>query len=157
MLIISHRGNTNGPGSQCERDRVEDALLEGYDVEIDVRSIGRRLFVGHDEPLYELPKEWMRSLVSTRLWFHAKDESARATLTFDGHRVFVHDDEPSAIVTPDNVSWIHPRFNSVEMPLVGSAAVFLDIGGWPRVDKAWFLPYAICTDWCGEWRDLVTL
>ena len=38
LILISHRGNTNGPNPNMENkpEYVLDAKLKGYDVEIDV-------------------------------------------------------------------------------------------------------------------------
>lgn len=154
MLIISHRGNVNGPVSQCERDHVENALLSGFDVEVDVRSNMWRLYVGHDEALYELPREWVRTDIASRLWFHAKDRRCHDALALVGHRVFMHEDEPYGSVVPDGLAWIHPRSNNIEIPpKIVAYSVLLDIEGHPRVDRSKLstLPYAVCTDWCYEW------
>lgn len=156
MRIISHRGNVLGPGSNCERHHVEAALLEGYDVELDVRFHEGRLWIGHDEPLYELPREWVLPAVSSRLWFHAKDARAFDLLTRHGHRAFQHADEPFATVEPDGVRWLHPRdFHCLED---ARGHVFLDVDGWKRTPP-WVMgcvphvaPFAVCTDWPREWR-----
>ncbi len=153
MIIISHRGNLNGAGSQCERQHVEEALLRGYDVEVDVRSHVWRLYVGHDAPLFELPREWVRTEVSSRLWFHAKDERCHDALALVGHRVFMHDDEPHGMVVPDGLLWVHPRANN-GASLESQDVVLLDIEGHPKVDRSKLskLPTAVCTDWPDEWR-----
>lgn len=154
MRIVSHRGNVRGPGSQCERIHVEEALLSGYDVELDVRFSTWRLYVGHDEPLYELPRDWIRSDIAERLWFHAKDERAQQALSTVGHHVFMHEDEPNAFVVPEGLMWIHPRCNGNLLDLPMADCILLDVAGHPRLNKTVLttLPYAICTDWCDEWR-----
>ena len=40
MILISHRGNINGPSKDENNPiRIEDVILQGYDVEIDLRIL----------------------------------------------------------------------------------------------------------------------
>ena len=71
MILISHRGNINGPRKELENkpQYIENALKLGYDVEIDVWSIDRVFYLGHDKPQYEVSR-WF--LHNEKLWCHAK-------------------------------------------------------------------------------------
>jgi len=165
--IISHRGNLTGPGSQCERERVEAALASGYDVEIDVRSVDDSLWVGHDEPLYTLPQEWLADPISSRMWFHAKDEAAMWSLRNFRVRTFMQeDDPPMALVSPGppewwSHGWWHPKKNVTMFDVFDDLRNFiiLDVADHPQPVVESVLAYelekrplAICTDWCEEWK-----
>ena len=56
MKLISHRGNIKGPNPYRENTPtyIDCAIGNGYDVEIDVRSIDGELWLGHDEPQYKI-------------------------------------------------------------------------------------------------------
>ena len=56
MILISHRGNINGKINELENnpDYINDALIIGYDVEIDIWVINNELFLGHDEPVHNI-------------------------------------------------------------------------------------------------------
>lgn len=92
MIIISHRGNLNGPNVELENDPSQTlkALSLGFDVEVDVRCCSGRLFLGHDRSQYEVD-EWF--LKNPKLWCHAKDlEALKCLLAIDAH-CFYHTDE----------------------------------------------------------------
>ena len=61
MIIIAHRGNVDGPNPERENspDYIDEALSMGYDVEIDLRSKDKQLFLGHDKPQYPLKLGWL--------------------------------------------------------------------------------------------------
>ena len=54
MVLISHRGNTNGKFESYENEPmyIDKAISQGFDVEIDVWMIDGILFLGHDKPQY---------------------------------------------------------------------------------------------------------
>ena len=60
MILISHRGNINGPNPSMENkpEYVLDAKLKGYDVEIDVWWKEDGFYLGHDEPQYKVSREF---------------------------------------------------------------------------------------------------
>jgi hypothetical protein len=57
MILISHRGNLNGPNPERENhpDYIWEALRAGYEVEIDVWWVEGKFKLGHDEPQYDFP------------------------------------------------------------------------------------------------------
>ena len=75
MRIISHRGNLTGKNEELENHpiQIEEILKLGYDVECDIRCIDYKLYLGHDEPQYEIP---LRFLESDRILFHCKNKAA---------------------------------------------------------------------------------
>lgn len=77
MFIISHRGNTDGkfPGWENEPSFINRAINLGFDVEIDLWYQNNTLFLGHDQPQYEIDLNWLRERI-TRIWIHCKNIEA---------------------------------------------------------------------------------
>lgn len=63
MKIISHRGNLDGPTPDRENspDFIKKALKSGYHVEIDLRIIDGKFWLGHDGPQYEVVSEFLHN------------------------------------------------------------------------------------------------
>ena len=58
MILISHRGNTNGVNHEKENSisYIEDALNLGFDVEVDVWYHEDNFYLRHDEQNIKLIK-----------------------------------------------------------------------------------------------------
>jgi hypothetical protein len=84
MILISHRGNVNGPDKEKENTKsyIQSALDMGYHVEIDIWSHDGILFLGHDTPDYEVELEWLLER-REKLLVHAKNFEALSSLTFN--------------------------------------------------------------------------
>tara|TARA_Y100000310_G_scaffold89153_1_gene86291 strand:- start:1662 stop:2153 length:492 start_codon:yes stop_codon:yes gene_type:complete len=74
MILIAHRGNTNGISNK-ENDPVyiHDALKQDFDVEIDVWYVDKQFWLGHGRPQYEIDENFLEN---PRLWCHAKNIEA---------------------------------------------------------------------------------
>lgn len=74
MKIISHRGNLTGPNPLRENsiDYIEEAINEGFDVEVDLRHQDNHFYLGHDDPQYYVPMSWLVKW-KDKLWIHCKD------------------------------------------------------------------------------------
>ena len=68
MIIISHRGNIDGPSEEENHpDRIDKCISLGYDVEIDVRydylnipCLHSNIFwLGHDDSQYKVSWKWI--------------------------------------------------------------------------------------------------
>ena len=77
MLLISHRGNIDGkqPNRENHPDYIEEALNRRFDVEVDVWYIDETLWLGHDEPQYEVNFKWFFDRAH-QLWIHCKNVEA---------------------------------------------------------------------------------
>ena len=76
MIYISHRGNLNGKSDrENQPDYIEEALAQGFDVEIDVWWVGNSFYLGHDGPIYKIELKWLLDRTS-KLWCHAKNGEA---------------------------------------------------------------------------------
>jgi hypothetical protein len=56
MKLIAHRGLVDGPNATTENhpDQIKTAWSLGFDCEIDLRVVDGKLWLGHDEPQYQI-------------------------------------------------------------------------------------------------------
>jgi hypothetical protein len=75
MYLISHRGNLEGPNPSRENTKqyIEEATIQGFYVEIDVRGENGKLFLGHDSIQEEVDRKYLSNI---QLWVHAKNMEA---------------------------------------------------------------------------------
>ena len=107
MVLISHRGNLEGPNLNHEntRDYIDDAIEEDYEVEIDVWSIDGRLWLGHDLPTYEVKYDWLLDRRSW-LWIHCKNFKALSDLSTSPLITFYHSKEDYTLLS-NGMIWAH--------------------------------------------------
>lgn len=81
MILISHRGNIDGPNPKLENSPtyIQQALDKGYHVEIDVWYVDGKFKLGHDNPEYDFPLTLLKNNYS-RLWLHCKNTAALSEL-----------------------------------------------------------------------------
>jgi hypothetical protein len=74
MKLIAHRGNIEGPDTLKENhpNFIDAAMAIGFDVEIDIRLIDRKFYLGHDDPQYHVPMTWLVER-KDNLWIHCKN------------------------------------------------------------------------------------
>ena len=77
MKIIAHRANINGPNSKKENKKssIRDCIDLGFDVEIDIRLLDGKLYLGHDRPEVIITKEELRE-IRNKVWIHCKNLKA---------------------------------------------------------------------------------
>jgi len=141
MKLIAHRGNLYGPNPKRENtiDYVEEAIQEGYDVEIDLRLHKGGLYLGHDKPEQEAPFDWLLRFRDF-LWCHAKDIPALRMLMDLQMNAFMHDSD-DATITSEGYIWTYPGKKVVP----GAIAVLhpLPIPKWAA---------GVCSDDIGDYR-----
>lgn len=109
MIKIAHRGNTQGPSDkENSPQHLMAALLQGLDVEADVWFKNGKLFLGHDKPVYEMPRLFLNEL-SQRFWFHCKNLEALDyfSVSFPGLNYFWHESDKYTMVS-SGVIWTYP-------------------------------------------------
>jgi len=108
MILISHRGNTNGPSN---RENHPDYLLETYNknhyLEVDIRGIDGLLYLGHDEPEYLIDFDYLAK-IHQRTYFHAKNLEALDLLMKYRLKCFFHDKDDHTI-TSNGYIWTYPE------------------------------------------------
>jgi len=107
LVLIAHRGNTNGSNSSSENEpsHVVGALQRGFDVEIDVRLIQGQWFLGHDFPQYPVKFDFLKK---NGLWCHAKNlEALKGMLEEDIHCFWHQNDDYT--LTSRGYIWAYPN------------------------------------------------
>jgi hypothetical protein len=141
MIIISHRGNINGPEPQKENrpDYVDFALEKGFDVEVDIWW-DDRAYLGHDGPEYKISKDWLLER-SEHLWVHCKNLEAAFHLS-EEFKCFCSEIDPFCFMSQGHI-WVNdvtiPPPNNCVIPLLGLE----DIRNYQFKDTA----FAVCTDY----------
>ena len=81
MILISHRGNLNGPEPSKENKPsfITNAITSAFQVEVDFWFVNKKFYLGHDEPQYDVPFDWFRN-ISNKLWIHCKNIEAISKL-----------------------------------------------------------------------------
>lgn len=108
MILISHRGNLRGPNPKLENtpNYINDALLNGYDVEIDIRYINGYYFLGHDYPEHTVSRKFIEN---KNLWIHCKDYDTLSHFIdmYQDLNFFYHTNE-DYVITSKNYIWAYP-------------------------------------------------
>ena len=108
MILISHRGNINGPLEKKENspDYINEALKLGFDVEVDVWVEFGELYLGHDHPKYIINESFLEN---EKLWCHAKNiESLEYMLKNKKIHCFWHQNDDFTI-TSNGFIWTYPN------------------------------------------------
>lgn len=152
MKLIAHRGNINGPNSALENapSYIDQAIKLGFNVEIDIRYIESKFYLGHDEPQYEVSMSWLVER-NNFLWIHCKD--LRSLEVFSNSLInfncFWHESDQYTL-TSSGYIWSSPNqsynFNSViVMPEVSDLIKFDDSGN--IIDMSNYNCFAVCSDY----------
>lgn len=123
MILISHRGNINDriPDLENSPDYIDAAIKLGYDVEVDLWWVVGRIYLGHDEPQYEVSDEWLGNRIN-KLWVHCKNAELLNWIRSTSLHYFWHE-EDTITLTSKNHIWVYPG----NQPIVGSIAVTPEI------------------------------
>jgi hypothetical protein len=123
MILISHRGNINGPIPEAENnpEYIDDTIRLGYEVEIDMWWIEGRIYLGHDEPQYEVNDEWLGERID-KLWVHCKNIELLSWIRNTSLHYFWHEND-TVTLTSKNYIWAYPG----KQPIIGSIAVMPEL------------------------------
>ena len=136
MILIAHRANLNGPGEQENSIvGIKTAIDSGFHVEIDVRFVNSKFFLGHDSAIEEIKPEW---LVHEKVWCHAKNTNTLENLLCIGAHCFFHNQDDCTL-TSKKFIWVYP---GKYIPYKFGIAVMPEISPEWDIRKA----YGICTD-----------
>lgn len=113
MIIISHRGNLNGPEPDFENnpERIDLCIKLGLQVEIDLWLVNNnKLFLGHDEPQYEIEMDFLYKR-RLNLWIHCKNIESLSYLTkcneYEFNYFWHQNDEYT--ITSNKFIWTFPK------------------------------------------------
>jgi len=147
MIIISHRGNTTGPDIEKENspEHLKEAISMGYNVEVDIWLISQTIFLGHDEPTYEVSEDFIKE-ISKEAWFHCKNiESLYMFKTkYPDFKYFWHQSDKFTL-TSNNIIWTYP-----DQPVTPQSIMVC----LSRVPSDWTdsdSVYGVCSDYALDW------
>ena len=143
MKLISHRGNLTGPNTRSENNPqyIQNALDLGFEVEVDVRTKGDLIFLGHD--YYEYPVDFYWILArADKLWIHCKNLDAFSFFSSrspedNPFNYFWHEND-AVTMTSKGIPWAYPG----KQPILGSIAVLPEIHN-DELSQC----YGVCTDY----------
>ena len=144
MILISHRGNLNGPNEVRENSPyyIMEAITEGYDVEVDLWWVDGKVYLGHDKPQYEVSDEWLGEIVD-RLWVHCKNVESLNWIRSTSLHYFWHEQD-TLTLTSKNYMWVYPG----KQPITGSIAVMPEIHN-DDISKC----LGVCSDFIKKYND----
>jgi len=145
MILISHRGNTQGRLELFENqpNYIDKAISEGFDVEVDVWYKDTKLFLGHDVAQYEVDFGWFIDRI-TRLWIHCKNIEAVeffSQIEYD-YNYFWHQEDTLAL-TSHKYIWVFPGKQPVKNSISVTPELFND-----SVDNC----IGICSDFIKNYK-----
>jgi len=120
MKLIAHRGNIYGPDPAVENspDYIDQALKDTFDVEVDIRYIEDKFYLGHDEPTYFVDFVWLKER-KDNLWLHCKNLEALYILK-ENFNAFYHKDDDYTL-TSFGYIWTYPTAKP------GPSCIFVDL------------------------------
>lgn len=147
MILISHRGNIDGPNPERENtlEYIQEAIEAGYDVEIDLWLVDYEPWLGHDKPQYQTEWHDIEELGLKNLWVHCKNiEMLDDLLPYPSFHCFWHQ-EDDVTLTTNKYIWTYPGKTLIE----GAIAVM------PERFPEWDISKAggICSDYISKYKE----
>lgn len=140
MLLISHRGNLNGPDPSVENTpgQIELVISKGIQVEIDIILLDGVWFLGHDLPQYRIDQSFLKKHES-HLWCHAKNIEALEKLKDIGLHCFWHENDRYTL-TSKGIIWAYPNYYTSNGVLVLPDKTFMNTYRYA------YKVYGVCVD-----------
>lgn len=147
MILIAHRGNVYGPNKEQENSPsyIDAAISLGFDIEVDVWVKEDSIFLGHDEPEYQIDEDWLISR-KKHLWVHCKNATALGFCLGIGVHCFSHNTDPYTI-TSQRWVWAYPGEKPVPAPCVCVMPEYVDTGSIGIHPEGFA---AVCSDYVGS-------
>jgi hypothetical protein len=123
-ILISHRGNINNISSTKENspDYIDAAIDCGFNVEVDVWCFDGNIFLGHDNPEYNIQIDWILQRSNT-LWVHCKNLSAIEFMQKYNYVNYFWHENDAVTLTSLGYIWAYPG----KQPIKNSIAVLPEI------------------------------
>jgi len=140
MIYIAHRGNLNGPDpiNENKPEYLLETIKQNFFVETDLWVIDNKLYLGHDEPQYEININFLLN-IKDKLFCHCKNIEALYYITknYPDIECFFHDKDDCVLTSKNNI-WTSP----------GQELTPLSICVMPeRVDQIPCNCLGVCTDY----------
>jgi hypothetical protein len=143
MKLISHRGNINGKkiNEENQPEYIDNAILQKYDVEIDIWIINKMFYLGHDKPEYLINQDWLEER-KEKLWIHCKNIDAVEWFSENKTFHFFWHQNDTLTLTSRGLLWVFPG----NQPIKNSVAVLPEIEN-ENVKSC----FAICSDYISKY------
>jgi hypothetical protein len=117
MILISHRGNLDGPNKERENSPsyITEALDQGFDVEVDIWVKDDKIYLGHDNPQYEIELSFF---YFKKLWCHAKNIEALLFMVKNNIPIYFWHQNDDVTLTSNNYIWTYPGKDITELSIV---------------------------------------
>jgi hypothetical protein len=137
MIIISHRGNIEGPvpSEENKPEYIKRALSLGFNVEVDLWVIDGKFMLGHDKPLYDIRYAF---LFTGGLWIHCKNIDALYMLLDTTIPYYFFHQKDDVTVTSNGYIWTYPG-----KKLTSRSIAVVTGKSFVGIEKA----YGVCTDY----------
>lgn len=109
--LIAHRGNINGVNLDKENSQpyIEDSINKGFDCEIDIWLVNKKIFLGHDFPQIETSNSFLSSFKNS-LWIHCKNlDALNYFLSLDEKFNFFWHEKDKFTLTSLGYIWTYPN------------------------------------------------
>jgi len=146
MILIAHRGNIDGriPSRENHPDYINEAIKEGYDVEIDVWWTSDGWYLGHDEPQYKVYSDFF---FNPKLWIHCKNAAALERFNkWNNLKYFWHANDDYTLIS-NGMIWVYPG-----KELLKNSICCMPEWGYGG-DLS--ICYAVCTDEILKYKELI--
>ena len=106
MIIISPRGNLNGPNPEKENspDYLKYSIDSGISVEVDLWWKENNFYLGHDKPQFLVSEKFLEE-IKNDAWIHCKNLEAVCKLMFTDYHWFWHENDKITLTSKGHVWW----------------------------------------------------
>lgn len=140
MKLIAHRGNINGPSSlENSPEHIARAIELGFDVEVDIRYLDGRWWLGHDHPTYIISS--CDLFDTSKVWWHCKNFAALEQLLGSGLNYFWHQEDDHTL-TSKGFIWTYPGKDVGKSNVIVMPEAVMPIDDIKKISA-----YAICSDY----------
>lgn len=149
MIYIAHRGLIFGPDYENENkvNTIDSALINGFDVELDLWVVDEILYLGHDfERTIRISLDYITER-KKNLWIHAKNSEALSFLSNLDLHFFWHQEDDYTL-TSKNIPWIYPGKTVISNGIIVMPELVMDIH---NIHKD--LAKGVCSDYVGAIRE----
>lgn len=149
IIHISHRGNLKSNEWDSNPIRVSQVLDSGYHCEIDLWSINKSFYLGHDGPKFEINYDWLESRAS-KLLIHCKNFASlseierRSKSEYNSLHYFWHQQD-NYTLTNKGIVICYPGVQAVDRGIQMIAEQ------WGEVNKN---GYGICSDYIETFKGI---
>jgi hypothetical protein len=149
MKLIAHRGLYEGPDKKNENHphQITKAWSLNFECEVDLWMLGQELWLGHDNPQYQIKEDF---LSSGPLWIHAKNLKALEFLNKSNNLFYFWHQEDDFTLTSNQKIWTYPG----KLQTVNSIIVMPELFD-PEFKNLDFSCYGICSDYVLKIREKI--